>query len=58
MKSLNKNPNINIDLLGKSKIRTSKFQFNDHLQISKCKNTFSKDCIPDCTKERFIIKKD
>ena len=34
-----------------------KFKVDDHIRISKYKNIFAKDCIPNCSEEVTVIKK-
>ena len=57
MKPIDVEGNIYIDFGRKSNNKDHKFQFDDHVRISKYKNNFAKEYTPNWSDEIFVIKK-
>ena len=57
MDSVNVNSSTYIDLNKKNNMENRKFKVGDLVRIQKYKNIFAKVCIPNWSKEAFVMKK-
>ena len=57
MKPVDVKDNTYIDFKKEANDKNPKFKVGDHVRISKCKNIFAKEYMPNCSEEIFIIKK-
>ena len=57
MDSVNVNSSTYIYLNKKNKMENRKFKVGDLVRIQKYKNIFAKGCIPNWSKEAFVMKK-
>ena len=56
MKPIDIKDNANIDFGKEVNDKDPKFQFGDHVRISKYKNIFAKGYTPNWSEEAFVIK--
>ena len=57
MKPVNVKPRIYFDFKKESNKEGPNFKVGDNVRISKYKNNFAKDCVPNWSEEVFVIKK-
>ena len=57
MRPVNVKPSMDNDFNKENNKEGPKFKVGDHVRISKCKNTFTKDYVPNWSEEVFVIKK-
>ena len=57
MRPVDVKPSMDIDFNKENNKEGPKFKVGDHVRISKCKNTFAKDYVPNWSEEVFVIKK-
>ena len=57
IKPVHVNSSKNINFNNENNKKDSKFKIGDHVRISKYKNIFAKDCVPNWSEEVFVTKK-